>query len=46
MNYSPALILCVIALIMAVCSFIWPGPLLQVAVILLAIAALIGGYTK
>lgn len=44
MNYSPALILIVIALILAVCSFIWPGPLLQVSVILLAIAALISSY--
>lgn len=41
MTYSPSFILCVIALILAVCSFIWPGPLIQVSVILLAIAALL-----
>jgi hypothetical protein len=38
MQYTPRHILVVIALILTVASFVWPGPLLQVAVLLLCIA--------
>lgn len=41
MNYNASFILCVIALILSVASFVWPGPLLQIAVVLLAISALL-----
>lgn len=44
MSTNPSFILCLIALVLAVCSFIWNGyPLLGVAVILIAIAAILPG---
>lgn len=43
MNYNATFILAVIALILTVASFIWPGPLLQIAVAFLAVALLLQG---
>jgi hypothetical protein len=41
MNYAnPTFILCVIALVLSVCAFIWPVPW-QVPVILISIAAIL-----
>lgn len=45
MNLTPSLILCIIALILAVISFVYSGyPLLTVAVVLLAIAGLLPAF--
>jgi len=41
MPLSPKHILIYIAIILVVVSFFWPGPLLQVAVLLLAISMLV-----
>lgn len=46
MRWSLAFILALIAIILAVLDFVWYGPLLNIAVILLCVIFLVEGRTR